>query len=81
MHNVGFQPIQDNIIKSGSSRDLRVRPVMSEVCKILNECTSKGAEGCDTASPRTSALDSRRSKSLVLLPEDDFKRLYRMAKV
>ncbi len=33
------QHIQD-IIKSGSSRDLWARPKMSEVCTILNECTS-----------------------------------------
>ncbi len=58
------QPIQD-IIKSGSARDLWDRPKMSEVCKILNECTSNGLECCDNASSVRSG-DSRRSKCLVL---------------
>ena len=34
------QPIQD-IIKRGLARDLWARPVMSDICKVLNECTSK----------------------------------------
>eukprot|EP00985_Skeletonema_marinoi_P023563 scaffold15761_cov154-Skeletonema_marinoi.AAC.1 len=33
------QPIQD-IIKRGLARDLWARPVMSNICKVLNECTS-----------------------------------------
>jgi len=33
------QPIQD-ILRSGLSRDLWARPVMSDMCKVLTECTS-----------------------------------------
>ena len=33
------QPIQD-IFRSGLSRDLWARPVMSDICKVLTECTS-----------------------------------------
>lgn len=34
------KPIQD-IIKRGLSRDLWIRPVMSDICQVLNDCTSK----------------------------------------
>jgi len=37
------QPIQD-ILKSGLSRDLWARPVMSDMCKVLTECTSKATD-------------------------------------
>ena len=52
------QPIQD-IIKSGISRDLWARPLMSELCKVLNDYSSTGVENCQNNSI------SRSSRKLV----------------
>ena len=69
------QPIQD-IIKSGTSRDLWVRPLMSELCKVLNDCTStsKGVENCESNIECSSVLRSSRKQG----SENLFLRLRRM---
>ena len=63
------KPIQD-IITRGISRDLSVRPTMSEVCMALNECaTSWRLEDCNVE--KTSSLSSTQkelTKSSLILP-------------
>ena len=55
------QPIQ-NIIKSGLSKDLWARPVMSELCRVLSDCTSKRVENCESNVESNDILRSTRKQ-------------------
>uniref|UniRef100_A0A7S2Q514 Protein kinase domain-containing protein n=1 Tax=Skeletonema marinoi TaxID=267567 RepID=A0A7S2Q514_9STRA len=59
------QPIQD-IFRSGLSRDLWARPVMSDMCKVLTECTSTARDlqkfRSSFSSASTSSIQEQKQK-------------------
>ena len=69
-------PVQD-IIQRSLSRDLKVRPTMSEVCHALKGCVPKGVEYADTESISTlSSTRNQISKSFAF-PRLSSRRIFR----